>query len=123
MEAWMHEPAVKNEAAEPGLEFLQTHFHSEAKPWPQVWGYVVSLVLTFGALLLVENHVLAPIWLLTTILVLAFGQALLQLGVFMHLKEGRGTAWQIIPLGLALIIAVGLVGMSMWIMMFKSGVS
>jgi cytochrome aa3-600 menaquinol oxidase subunit 4 len=108
---------------EAGLEFMNPHFAEERFPWPQVWGYVASLVLTLAALGLVVHHLLSPVVLLGVILVLAAGQAGLQLGVFMHLRESRGPAWQLLPLGLALAIAVGMVGMSVWIMTFKWGVS
>lgn len=120
-------PFFKEEGAdvgpEPGLPFLNARFEAEGLPWAQVAGYVVSLVLTFGALLLVVDRLLPPLVLLAVILLLAVGQAALQLGVFMHLRESRGTAWQIVPLGLGFVIAVGLIGMSIWIMLFKSGVS
>ncbi len=120
-------PFFKEEGAdvglEPGFSFLNPRFEAEGLPLAQVAGYVVSLVLTFGALFLVLDHLLPPLALLIVILVLAVGQAALQLGVFMHLRESRGTAWQIVPLGLAFVIAGGLIGMSIWIMLFKSGVS
>jgi cytochrome aa3-600 menaquinol oxidase subunit 4 len=108
---------------EAGLEFMNPHFAEERFPWAQVWGYVASLVLTVIALWLVVHQLLSPAVLLGVILVLAAGQAGLQLGVFMHLRESRGPAWQLLPLGLALAIAVGMVGMSVWIMAFKWGVS
>jgi cytochrome aa3-600 menaquinol oxidase subunit 4 len=109
--------------SEPGLEFLRPKFGEERFPWPQVAGYAGSLVLTFAAWLMVTRHLLAPVTLLAVILTLAVGQATLQLGVFMHLRESRGTAWQVVPLFLAFGIALGLIGMSIWIMAFKSGVS
>lgn len=105
------------------LEFLRPTFHEEKFPTVQILGYIGSLVLTFAAYLLVMNHVLPPVSLLTVILALAVVQAALQLGVFMHIKEGRGLAWQVIPLYLVFLIAIGMVGMSIWIMLFKSGVS
>ncbi len=105
------------------LGFLKPQFHEEKFPTVQIWGYIGSLVLTFAAYLLVMNHVLPPVALLSVILTLAVIQAGLQLGVFMHLKEGRGLAWQLIPLYLVFLIAIGMVGMSIWIMLFKSGVS
>ncbi len=111
------------EAVEPGLEFLAPKFEVEGFPWAQVMGYVFSLLLTFAALLLVVDHAMPPILLLAVILALALGQAGLQLGVFMHLRESRGTAWQLLPLGLAFFIAFALVGTSIWIMLFKTGVS
>lgn len=108
---------------EEGLGFLEPRFAPEGFPWMQIWGYLGSLVLTLGAFALVLRHVLSPTLLLAVILTLAGGQAALQLGIFMHARESRGLAWQIIPLGLAFFIALGMVGMSIWIMLFKSGVS
>jgi cytochrome aa3-600 menaquinol oxidase subunit 4 len=105
------------------IKFLRPRFHAEAFPTVQIFGYVGSLVLTFAAYFLVMNHVLPVLALLIIILTLAALQAALQLGVFMHVKEGRGMAWQIIPLYLVFLIAFGMVGMSIWIMLFKSGVS
>lgn len=109
--------------AEDTPKFLVPKFHKHGFPWTQVWGYVGSLVLTFVAFYLVVAHLMSPLVLLAVILALAVGQAALQLGVFMHLRESRGPAWQVIPLGLAFAIAGGLIGMSIWIMAFKSGVS
>ncbi|MCY0908814.1 MAG: cytochrome C oxidase subunit IV [Sulfobacillus thermosulfidooxidans] len=103
--------------------FLAPHFESEGFPWLQIFGYIGSLLLTIAALLAVVQHILSPIGLLTVILILAVAQAALQLGIFMHLRESRGSTWHIITLGLGIVIALGLVGMSMWIMTFKSGVS
>ncbi len=106
-----------------GLKFLRPHFHKESHPTIQILGYIGSLVLTFAAYFLVMDHVLPPLALLVVILALAVLQAALQLGVFMHIREGRGLAWQMVPLYLVFLIAIGLVGMSIWIMLFKSGVS
>jgi cytochrome aa3-600 menaquinol oxidase subunit 4 len=117
------EMPVERDAWEDHLKFLNPVIESEGFPWLQVAGYGVSLLLTFAAFGLVVYHLMPPLMLLAVILVLAVGQALLQLGVFMHLRESRGPAWQIVPLGLALLIAGGMVGMSIWIMLFKSGVS
>lgn len=105
------------------LRFLRPHFAEEGFPWMQVAGYAGSLVLTFLAFGLVIHHLLSPAMLLGVVLVLAAGQASLQLGVFMHLRESRGPAWQILPLGLAFAIAFGLIIASVWIMAFKWGVS
>lgn len=102
---------------------LTPHFQAHGFPWKQVLGYVVSLVLTALAFVLVMNHVLPPTALIAVILVLAVLQAMLQLGVFMHLRESRGAAWQVIVLGLGFFMAAGLIIASVWIMMFKAGVS
>jgi cytochrome aa3-600 menaquinol oxidase subunit 4 len=111
------------EEREPGLQFLQGHFAEASFPWTQVAGYAVSLALTGAALLLVINHWLPASALLAVVLALAVGQALLQLGVFMHLRESRGPAWHAMLLSLSLAIGVGMVICSVWIMTFKWGVS
>ena len=108
---------------EVGFEFLTPHFAQERFPWAQVWGYVGSLLLTAAAVYLVVQHLLPAATLGALVLALAAGQAMLQLGVFMHIRESRGPAWQILPLGLSFVIAFVLVGMSIWIMTFKWGVS
>ena len=105
------------------LKFLRPKFHEDKYPVKQILGYAGSLVLTFAAYLLVVNHVLPPAALLAVILTLAVIQGGLQLGVFMHVREGRGLAWQVIPLYLVILMGLGMVGMSIWIMLFKSGVS
>jgi cytochrome aa3 quinol oxidase subunit IV len=108
---------------EPGLGFLTPHFAEEPFPWPQVWGYAASIVLTLAALLLVVHHLMAPAMLVAMIFTLAFAQGVLQLGLFMHLRESRGVAWQVLPICLAFAIAFAMVGASLWIMAFKWGVS
>ncbi|MCL4319124.1 MAG: cytochrome C oxidase subunit IV family protein [Firmicutes bacterium] len=115
--------ARAHEGEDEGISALLPRFGEEKFPWIQVWGYIGSLVLTFAALILVIDHVLPPVALLSVILTLAVGQAALQIGVFMHVRESRGLAWQMVFLGLVLLMAVGMVGMSIWIMLFKSGVS
>jgi cytochrome aa3-600 menaquinol oxidase subunit 4 len=110
-------------AIEPGFDFIKPHFEEPKFPMHQVWGYVASLILTFAALWLTINRVMSPSVLLGVVLAMAVAQGALQLGVFMHIKESRGPAWQLVPLGLAFAIGIGVVGMSAWIMLFKSGVS
>lgn len=109
------------EKGEPGFGFLQPRFVEEKFPTPQIMGYIVSLLLTFGSFILVIDKAFPATPLLIAILILAVGQAALQLGVFMHLRESRGPSWQILPLFLGFLIAGGLIGMSLWIMMFKWG--
>jgi cytochrome aa3 quinol oxidase subunit IV len=121
LHAPMGGPSVSVGEAVP--RFLQPHFAEEGFPWVQVGGYAGSLLLTFAAFGLVVHHLLTPATLLGVIMALAAGQAALQLGVFMHLRESRGPAWQILPLGLSFAIAIGLVIASLWIMAFKWGVS
>jgi cytochrome aa3-600 menaquinol oxidase subunit 4 len=119
----LHGPAQEGRELPAGLGILNPRFAEERFPWPQVWGYLASLALTFVALYLVERHRLAPGALGAVVLVLAGGQAATQLGVFMHVRESRGPAWQLVPLGLAFAIAIALVGLSVWVMAFKWGVA
>ncbi len=103
--------------------FLAPRIHAAPFPGMQITGYVLSMALTLAAFGLVAYHWLPLSSLVTVILVLAFIQAALQLGIFMHLREARGTAWHLPVLALALFVGLGIVGFSIWIMLFKSGVS
>ncbi len=120
----MHGGDERHETAiEPGFDFISPRFDAPKFPMHQVWGYAASLVLTFGALWMTVNRVMSPSVLLGVVLAMAVAQGALQLGVFMHVRESRGPAWHLVPLGMAFAIGIGLVGMSAWIMLFKSGVS
>ncbi len=102
---------------------LLPRFEHHAGTFPQILGYLASLVLTLAATLLVVHHLIAPLYLPAVILLLAVVQAGIQLGFFMHLREGVGLSWQVAVLILAGIVALGIVIFSIWIMAFKSGVS
>lgn len=102
---------------------LRPRFTAEGFPWKQVIGYVGSLVLTLVALDLVVDHLLPVTALIPVIMVLALIQASWQLGFFMHLRESRGPAWHIGMLAFGGVVAGGLIGLSIWIMTFKFGVS
>lgn len=105
------------------VEFLSPHFTPPHFPTPQLLGYVGALVLTLMSFAVVFYHLLPMHSALIVILAFAVMQAGLQLGIFMHLRESRGTAWHLPVLALALFVAAGIVGFSLWIMLFKSGVS
>lgn len=120
---WSAPPPEEREEFEKGLPFLNPRFAGEAVPGPQIAGYGLSLVLTALAIWLVVKHVLAPTVLFAAVLTLAGIQAFIQLGAFMHVRESRGSAWQLVPLGLVLGIAIGIVITAIWIMAFKWGVS
>lgn len=120
---WSAPPPEEREEFEAGLRFLNPRFAHDAIPWPQIAGYGLSLLLTAIATWLVVKHALTPSVLLAVILTLAGIQAFIQLGAFMHVRESRGSAWQLVPLGLVLGIAIGIVITAIWIMAFKWGVS
>lgn len=65
------------------------HAHS-GFPWSHVFGFILSLALTFLALYVALYTTLPLSTVLTTIIIMAVAQALLQLIMFMHLKEGEG---------------------------------
>lgn len=105
------------------LAILRPNFQDKGFPWLQAWGFAGSVLLTVAAYVLVAGHRMAPTLLLVVVLVMAASQAVLQLAAFMHLRESRGLAWHVIPIGLAMLTAMAMVAMSIWIMTFKSGVS
>ncbi len=105
------------------LALLQPKMHATQFPSLQITGYILALVLTLLAFGMVAYHWVPVPSLIPIILVLAFIQGALQMGIFMHLREGRGTTWHLPVLALALFVGLGIVGFSIWIMMFKSGVS
>jgi|GEM_PF-1845758 len=102
---------------------LAPRFAEHATPWRQVLGYAGSLLLTFAALWAVVQHLLPPRDLAVVILALAGLQAAWQLTSFMHLREGRGSTWHLVALFFGIGVGIGIVGFSIWIMTFKSGVS
>jgi cytochrome aa3-600 menaquinol oxidase subunit 4 len=120
---WRVETPEEHEEREPGLSFLEPKFTQEEFPWRQVGGYSVSLLLTGLGIWLVLRGRLGPEMLLALILTLAGIQGLVQLGAFMHIRESRGAAWHIVPLGLVLGMGIGIVITAVWIMAFKWGVS
>lgn len=107
------------------LRRLRPKIHVTHFPSLQITGYILSLILTLLAFDAVADRWIPRGSLIPFIPVLAFIQTTLQLGIFMHLREGRGTTWKIpvLYIALALFIGLGIIGVSIWIMTFKSGVS
>lgn len=84
----------------------------------QVFGFVLSLVLTFAALFVALKTSLsfnAIIWIIGTLAVI---QAALQLFMFMHLKDGEDSKAQTINILYGIFIAVVTVAGSIWVMSF-----
>lgn len=97
-------------------------FHAEAAfPTRQVVGYAASIVLTLVAFLLVIHHALPATALIAVILALGGIQAAVQLGLFLHVKESVGPAWQVLTLGIGITVGLGIVGFSIWIVAFHWG--
>ncbi|MFD1674607.1 cytochrome o ubiquinol oxidase subunit IV [Alicyclobacillus fodiniaquatilis] len=84
-----------------------------------ILGFVLSIVLTIIALWLHTNGRMGPGALVTTILILAVVQIVIQLFFFMHVTETDGeTAWHAWFLALGLFLVIAIVAGSIWIMTF-----
>ncbi|MCF8566758.1 cytochrome C oxidase subunit IV family protein [Alicyclobacillus tolerans] len=100
----------------------QLHGHSPHKehgfPWSHIVGYILSIVLTLIALWMVLGKTLTPRPLMTTIMILAGFQVLVQLVFFMHFWEALGPRYHMLALTLGGVFAVAIIAGSIWIMTF-----
>lgn len=85
-------------------------------------GFVLSIVLTFAAYLIVQAHtssnnqVLAQPTVLIAILIFALAQLMVQLYFFLHLGEEAKPRWRLMTLLFAVTVVLIVVGGSIWIM-------
>lgn len=83
------------------------------------WGHIMGLILSIALTLLAAGLALYTDLALKTIIILIFGlaflQAIVQLFMFMHIKEGEG-AWQVGKMASAGFIAIVIVYGSVWVM-------
>jgi cytochrome aa3-600 menaquinol oxidase subunit 4 len=91
-----------------------TKHHHAGFPWSHVFGFILSLVLTFGALYVALYTSLPLATILTVIIGLAIVQAILQLVMFMHMSEGEGIT-QTIAISFSFFIAVVTIVGTVWI--------
>lgn len=92
--------------------------HSKGFPMSQVFGFVLSLVLTFAALFIAIKTSLSfnvIMWIIGTLAVI---QASLQLFMFMHLRDGEDSKAQTINVLYGVFIAIVTVAGSIWVMSF-----
>jgi cytochrome o ubiquinol oxidase operon protein cyoD len=95
---------------------------STGSRWTYVAGYLMSLVLTITAFLLVNKHInshhLNPSddFMLVALSALALIQLFVQLVFFMHLDRESKPRWNNLALAFAAIVVFILVGGSYWIM-------
>jgi len=92
--------------------------HTKGFPMTQVFGFVLSLVLTFAALLIALKTSLSfnvIMWIIGTLAVI---QAGLQLFMFMHLTDGEDSKAQTINVIYGVFIAAVTVAGSIWVMSF-----
>src|SRR4051812_47251620 len=81
-----------------------------------VFGFIISLLLTFSAYLTATSSTLTPTFALSTILVLAFLQLIAQLIFFLHLGKETKPRWNLFMFFTTLIGIFILVVGSLWIM-------
>lgn len=81
-----------------------------------ILGFILSIVLTIAAYVLVVNQLLGSWIILTIIMLLALIQLIVQLFFFLHLAEEEKPRWNLIffinTVGIILLVVVG----SIWIM-------
>ncbi|MCP8969592.1 cytochrome aa3 quinol oxidase subunit IV [Ectobacillus ponti] len=88
--------------------------HHKGFPWSHVFGFIMSLVLTFAALYIALYTTIPFGTIMTVIVIMAVIQAVLQLVMFMHLSEGEGVIQKVAILYSFFIAAVTVIG-TVWI--------
>lgn len=81
-----------------------------------VIGFLLSLLITLGAYLLVIGHIFAGLGLGVVLGVLALSQAVVQLYLFLHLDNESRPRLKFLSLVFMLLVLVIVVGGSLWIM-------
>src|SRR5690349_2826912 len=81
-----------------------------------VFGFVLAVALTLIAYFMVVNHVMTGTALITTIMILAAVQLLVQLVFFLHLGREKSARWNVASFYFMMIILVIVVLGSLWIM-------
>jgi len=79
-------------------------------------GFVLSLVLTFAAYLMVTHHTFAGWTLTIAILILALAQLFVQLKYFLHLGQSSKDKWDVSMFWFMVLTVMILVVGSLWIM-------
>lgn len=96
--------------------------HSSVQAYSYITGFVLSLILTVGAYLLVSQHVnghhlyLTHKFLIGVVMALAMVQLMVQLVFFLHLGREDKPRWNLrVLMFAALVVSILVVG-SLWIM-------
>jgi cytochrome o ubiquinol oxidase subunit IV len=79
-------------------------------------GFLLSLLFTISAYLLVVVHFLTSLWLIAAIILLGVAQLLVQLIFFLHLGKESKPRWNLMVLSFAGVVLLILVFGSLWIM-------
>ncbi len=95
---------------------IDTNHKWNVSTTPVITGFVLSLVLTIIAYLLVSQEILPQKVLPYTVMILGGGQALVQLIFFLHLGLETDPKWNLIMFLFMLLILIVIVCGSLWIM-------
>lgn len=79
-------------------------------------GFLLSMILTLAAYLLVINQVISGWVLVATIIVLGVVQLVVQLLFFLHLSQESKPRWNLLVLAFAVLVVLIVVVGSLWIM-------
>lgn len=98
------------------LPLIVHHEESKLKLSSYIAGFILSLVFTFAAYLVVVNHAASKSTLIVLIIAFAFCQFITQLMLFLHLGQETKPRWKLgvffFMLGVVFILVFG----SLWIM-------
>jgi len=96
--------------------------HEKLTMKPYIIGFILSLVLTFGAFFIVNQHVtthhveFSHTFIITTILILAVAQLLVQLFFFLHMGQEKKPRWNMYIFIAFISLILMIVIASLWIM-------
>ena len=104
-----------------------TRTHNDTRPHTvatrsYVIGFIASLVLTFGAYVLVTGHINGQHQFLThqiiaaAVLALAFAQLVVQLVFFLHMGREQKPKWNLYAMWFTVLVVAILIAGSIWIM-------
>jgi cytochrome o ubiquinol oxidase operon protein cyoD len=96
------------------LEALQKSSHSTFGAY--VVGFILSILLTMIAYLMVVNHLLPQAVLFPTLMSLGMVQAVIQLLFFLHVGKESKPHWNLIMLLSMVVVLVVIIIGSLWIM-------
>lgn len=92
----------------------ETHPHGDIKSY--TIGFILSIVLTLAAYLLVTRELLHGWQLTLAIILLGIGQTWVQLRLFLHLGEEAWPKWNLLSFLFMALVVLIIVGGSIWIM-------
>lgn len=84
--------------------------------WSYVIGFVLAVILTLLSYFMVVNHIMTGMTLVTTIMILAAVQLLVQLVFFLHLGRDKRAKWNVASFYFMFMVLVIVVFGSLWIM-------